>query len=83
MARRAFHLRVGRACPVCSAIIRSRRAEEVRQAVEAHGPVKWDALRDVPGGRARVLEGVERSSVPADFARCASVAALAVTINPG
>jgi len=26
------------ACPVCSAIIRSRRAEEVRQAVEAHGP---------------------------------------------
>lgn len=25
------------ACPVCSAIIRSRRAEEVRKAVEAHG----------------------------------------------
>lgn len=25
------------ACPVCSAIIRSRRAEEVRDAIEAHG----------------------------------------------
>ena len=33
---------------------------------------EWDELRDVPGGRARVLEGVEQSEIPSSppMTRC-------------